>query len=140
MHCSAGGSKGHAVRSKVLLAIALSGSAMVLCSCSGGNAAEHTAEATTGGDAKRGKAAIAHYGCGACHIIPGISGAHGLAGAPLSGIGSRIYIAGVLPNTPENMIRWIENPPGVDEHTVMPNLGVTPRDARDIAGYLYTLR
>jgi cytochrome c len=61
-------------------------------------------------------------------------------GPPLSGIGNRMYIAGVLQNTPPNMMRWIENPPGVDEHTVMPNLGVTHRDAIDIAGYLYTLK
>jgi len=83
---------------------------------------------------------VARYGCGSCHIIPGVSGAFGLAGPPLAGIGNRIYIAGVLQNTGPNMIRWIENPPGVDEHTVMPNLGVTHQDAVDIAGYLYTLK
>ena len=43
-------------------------------------------------------------------------------------------------NTPENMVRWIENPQAVDEKTVMPNLGVTEQDAGDIAGYLYTLK
>ena len=103
-------------------------------------AAEQIAQAATGGSAARGTAAIARYGCGSCHIIPGVSGASGLAGPPLSGIGNRIYIAGVLQNTPLNMIRWIENPPAVDEHTVMPNLGVTHQDAVDIAGYLYTLK
>jgi cytochrome c len=101
--------------------------------------AQHTSEVTSG-DAQRGAAAIGHYGCGSCHIIPGISGATGLAGPPLSGIASRIYIAGVLQNTPDNMVRWIQNPKAVDEKTVMPNLGVTERDATDIAGYLYTLR
>jgi cytochrome c1 len=38
------------------------------------------------------------------------------------------------------MMRWIENPKAVDEKTVMPNLGVTHQEARDIAGYLYTLK
>lgn len=127
------------MRSSCLLALILGATALFVCSC-GGEAAEHIAEVTTGGNAHRGAAAIARYGCGSCHIIPGISGAQGLAGPALSGIARRIYIAGVLPNTPQNMIRWIENPPAVDEHTVMPNLGVTPRDARDIAGYLYTLK
>jgi cytochrome c2 len=98
------------------------------------------AQAMTGGNAARGAAAIARYGCGSCHIIPGVSGASGLVGPPLSGIGSRTYVAGVLQNTPPNMIRWIENPPAVDEHTVMPALGVTHQDAIDIAGYLYTLK
>ena len=49
--------------------------------------AEQIARATTGGSAARGSAAIARYGCGSCHIIPGVSGASGLAGPPLSGIG-----------------------------------------------------
>lgn len=128
------------MRSRFLLGFALAAIASLACSCGGSSAAEHTAEVTTGGDIDRGKAAVARYGCGSCHIIPGISDAHGLAGPPLSGIASRIYIAGVLRNTPENMMRWIQNPPAVDEHTVMPNLGVTDQDARDIAGYLYTLR
>ena len=127
------------MRNKFLLVTLLGASTVIYCSC-GSSAAEHTAEVTTGGDAQRGAAAINRYGCGSCHIIPGISGAHGLAGPPLSGIASRTYIAGVLQNTPENMMRWIENPPAVDEHTVMPNLGVTSKDAADIAGYLYTLK
>lgn len=110
---------------------------ILLASC--GNP-EHTAQVTTGGDVQRGKAAIVRYGCGSCHQIPGISGAVGLAGPPLSGIANRIYLAGVMPNTPENMLRWIEHPKAVDEKTLMPDLGVTSKDTVDIAGYLYTLR
>ena len=101
---------------------------------------QHVAEVTTGGDVHRGAAMIQYYGCGSCHIIPGISGAAGLVGPPLSGMANRVYIAGVLRNTPENMVRWIENPKAVDEKTVMPNIGVTPKDASDIAGYQYTLQ
>jgi cytochrome c len=52
----------------------------------------------------------------------------------------RTYIAGVLPNTPENMRRWIQDPPAVDNHTVMPKLGVGDADVQDITTYLYTLR
>lgn len=113
---------------------------LVSASCSRSREDEHLAQVMTGGSAVRGAAAIARYGCGSCHIIPGISGAQGLVGPPLSGIGNRVYVAGVLQNTPPNMIRWIENPPGVDEHTVMPKLGVNHQDAIDIAGYLYTLK
>jgi putative membrane protein len=94
----------------------------------------------TNADAGRGRTAIKKYGCGSCHTIPGIGGANGLVGPPLSQIASRVYIAGVLPNEPDNMIRWIENPPSIDPKTAMPNMGVTVRDARDIAAYLYTLR
>ncbi|MBV9502030.1 MAG: c-type cytochrome [Acidobacteriaceae bacterium] len=113
--------------------------AFVLASC-GRNDAEHIAEVTTGGNIHRGAAAIERHGCGSCHVIPGISGATGLAGPPLAGIGSRIYVAGVLQNTPSNLMRWIENPKAVDEKTVMPNMGLTDQEARDIAGYLYTLK
>jgi cytochrome c len=69
-----------------------------------------------------------------------VVGADGLVGPPLTGIASRAFIAGVLPNAPDNMIRWIRDPRAVDSLTAMPNTGVTPADARDIAAYLYTLR
>ena len=119
----------------VLAIVAL---AALLSSC--GSNPQAAAIATTGGDIRRGAAAITRYGCGSCHIIPGISGATGLVGPPLSGIANRVYIGGVLRNTPDEMIRWIEDPHAVDEKTVMPNLGVSHRDAIDIAGYLYTLK
>ena len=90
-------------------------------------------------DADRGRTAIKKYGCGSCHNIPGVGGASGMVGPPLGQIAERVYIAGVLSNEPDNMIRWIENPPAIDPKTAMPNSGVTPRDARDIAAYLYTL-
>ena len=97
------------------------------------------AESITGGDRGRGLAAIGKYGCGSCHTIAGISNAHGLVGPPLTGIGSRMYIAGVLRNTPENLVRWIRNPKGVDEKTAMPSLGVSEQEAADIAAYLYSI-
>jgi cytochrome c len=93
-----------------------------------------------GADVDRGRAAISRYGCGSCHNIPGITGAAGLVGPPLGDVARRVYIAGVLPNEPDNMIRWIENPPAIDPKTAMPYMGVTTRDARDIAAYLYNLR
>jgi cytochrome c2 len=94
----------------------------------------------TGGDPARGRVAIRHYGCPSCHTIPGVPGAYGLVGPPLGGIANRVYIAGMLPNTPDNMIRWIQAPQEVHEHTAMPNMGMTEAEARDIAGYLYTLK
>jgi putative membrane protein len=94
----------------------------------------------TGGDPAQGRAAVSAYGCGACHSIRGVPGAVALVGPPLQGLGERAYIAGVLPNTPDNLVRWIMDPQGVDPRTAMPNLGVTAADARAIASYLYTLR
>lgn len=93
-----------------------------------------------GGDVTRGKQAVEAMGCGACHTIAGVGPAHGEVGPPLTGIARRSLIAGALPNTPENMMRWIEDPPSIEPNTAMPNLGVTPQSARDITAYLYTLR
>jgi cytochrome c len=93
-----------------------------------------------GGDPERGRVLLRTYGCQSCHTIPGVDGANGLVGPPLAGIASRSYIAGVLPNAPTNMLRWIADPKGVDSLTAMPNVGVTPSDARHITAYLYTLR
>ena len=95
---------------------------------------------THGGNAARGKELIRSYGCGSCHNIPRVPGAEASVGPSLQGIATRAYIAGVIPNQPENMIRWIMNPPGIDDKTAMPNLHVTATDARDIAAYLYTLQ
>lgn len=88
----------------------------------------------------RGMAAIARYGCGACHTIPRIRGADALVGPPLDRFGARMYVAGVMINTRDNVVRWILNPPGVDPMTAMPNLHVAEPDARDIASFLSTLR
>lgn len=101
---------------------------------------EKQAIAMTGGDPHRGKDAINYYGCASCHTIPGIRGADGLVGPPLNRIASRGYIGGVLRNTPANMLRWLQNPPAVDDKTAMPNLHMTDADVRDVACYLYTLQ
>jgi cytochrome c len=93
------------------------------------------------GDAPgRGMIAIERYGCGSCHTIPFVRDADSLVGPPLERIAARAYIAGVLENTPENMARWIQDPPGVDHLTAMPNLRVSEADARDISAFLSTLR
>ena len=93
-----------------------------------------------GGDPNRGKEAIERYGCNACHIIPGIKGPRGMVGPPLDHMASRPLIAGKLPNNPQTMIDWLQNPPKYDPQSSMPNLGVTPAESRDIAAYLYTLK
>jgi cytochrome c2 len=94
----------------------------------------------TGGDPDRGKDVISTHGCGSCHTIPGVRGANALVGPPLNQLGGRAYVAGVLPNTPDNMVRWLLDPPGVNPKTAMPNLHLSELEARDIAAYLYTLR
>jgi cytochrome c len=103
-------------------------------------AALREAAELTGGDPTRGRAAIRRHGCPSCHTIPGVPGAYGLVGPPLGAIASRVYIAGILPNTPANLIIWIQVPRALNERTAMPNMGIPESEARDIAGYLYTLK
>jgi cytochrome c2 len=98
------------------------------------------ASSLTGGRPDVGRQRIEYFGCGSCHTIPGVRRATATVGPPLEKLARRSYIAGVMDNTPENLIRWIQDPPGVDAKTAMPRLGVSGQDARDIAAYLYTLR
>jgi putative membrane protein len=90
--------------------------------------------------AERGAALIGSYGCGGCHTIPGISNVNGVVGPPLTDIGRRIYIAGLLRNTPDNMVTWLRDPQKIVPANVMPNMNISERDARDLTVYLYTLR
>jgi len=125
------------------LVIVLMGAAAYIAAASSSNARHETvvnAERLTHGTAAEGPDKIRKYGCYSCHTIPGVDGANGLVGPPLKDIVDRTYIAGRLPNTPANIALWIQHPHSVDPHTVMPEMGVTEQDSRDIAAYLYTQR
>lgn len=89
---------------------------------------------------RQGPALMQKYGCGACHSVPGVRGARGNVGPPLGNFGNRLYVAGMLRNNPDNLVKWIRTPQSVVPGNVMPDLGVSEQDARDIAAYLYTLR
>ena len=93
-----------------------------------------------GGEARTGQRLVSQYQCGSCHKIPGVPAAVGQAGPPLDAFGLRSYIAGQFPNEPEALARWISNPPAMKPGTLMPDMGVSPADARHMAAYLYTLQ
>jgi cytochrome c1 len=111
--------------------------ALALAACESGGAPPRIVQ---GGSTSIGKNLIVKYGCGSCHTIPGIKGAEGLVGPPLIHWGRRSIIAGRLANTPDNLIRWIHDPQGVEPGTDMPNLGVTQTEARNIAAYLENIQ
>lgn len=115
----------------VLAAAALSG-------CGGADVPAHLEIA--GADPERGLKAIRAYGCGTCHVIPGVNGANGLVGPPLDAFGNRALIAGQLPNRPAVLVSWIVDPPALVPATGMPEMGVSVPHAKDIAAYLYSLR
>jgi cytochrome c2 len=95
-------------------------------------------EPITGGDARAGRELLARYGCASCHKIKGIAHADSQVGPPLDEIRSRGYIAGVLPHSADNLIKWIQHPRQIVPNTAMPDLGVTQAEARDMAAYLYS--
>jgi cytochrome c2 len=112
---------------------------MLLVACEGGRDTGDGGHRVSG-DVARGHDLIERHACGACHVIPGVHGANGLVGPPLERFSRRSFIAGELPNTATNLQRWLLNPPAVEPRTAMPNLGLTPDEARDMAAYLSTLR
>jgi cytochrome c2 len=75
-------------------------------------------------DSVKGEKDIAVLGCGSCHTIPGVVGAHGRVG----------------PSQPSNMRHWIQHPHAVHPDTVMPELGITDAEAREISTFLYSLK
>lgn len=137
-------------RKALFAALVLAGLLLALAGCNGeaGHgeeeppnqvALERGPQTVPGGDRQRGVERLVEYGCGSCHTIPGIARADGRVGPPLNFWADRQYIAGSLPNTPDNLIYWIQFPQAVEPGTVMPNLGVSEDEARDMAAYLFGL-
>ncbi len=93
-----------------------------------------------GGDPESGRLLLRQFGCGSCHIIPGVAGAKGNTGPPLENVGRRVYLGGVLPNSPENMAQWIREPSRFAPETAMPDLPVSEAQARDMTAYLQELK
>jgi cytochrome c len=104
-----------------------------------GSGTDRSYPVSTGGDRTRGLAAIERLGCGACHDIPGVRGLHGRLAPSLDDFTHRAVIAGILPNSPANLTRWLLDPPSISPRTAMPVLGLTDQEARDVAAYLYNL-
>jgi cytochrome c len=118
-----------------LVRAAASAAAITVISCS----LSQPYRTVDGGDASRGARALENYGCGSCHVIPGIRNADGMVGPPLNWFGRRTMIAGEVANTPDTLVAWLMNPQRIEPRTAMPNLNVTESDARDMAAYLYRL-
>ncbi len=107
---------------------------VLLCSCGQSEAP------ALGGDPEQGRLLLRQFACGSCHSIPGVANAGGKVGPPLEHIARRVYLAGVLPNTPQNMARFIRDPAQFAPRTAMPDMKVTEAHARDMVAYLYTLK
>lgn len=118
-------------------AIALTVFAATAC---GASAQDVSGSADKAGDVIRGQRLLAQYQCGSCHAIPGVPIARGAAGPSLEQFGRRTYIAGHIPNRADKLRQWLIDPRSLVPNTTMPNMGVSPNDARDMAAYLQSLR
>lgn len=88
------------------------------------------------GDVERGRQLIRQHGCGSCHSIRGVPGARGRVGPPLNRFGERTFVAGALPNTPDNVTKWLLDPPRIRPGTAMPNFDLARAEADAITAYL----
>jgi cytochrome c2 len=124
---------------RVATAFAALSMAALVAACGDSNSVE-AQTLSIPGSPQNGKQLIQDFGCGSCHTIPGINNADAMVGPPLNAWSRRIYIAGLLRNTPPNLATWIEHPQQIVSGNAMPDMGITHRQAQDIAAYLYTLR
>lgn len=116
------------------------GTVLVCAVLASGCTKEAPASRVAGGDPERGRLLVQQYQCAACHFIPEVQGPNGDAGPSLQSMGRMSYIAGSIPNQPENMIRFLQNPPAVKPGTLMPALGISNDEARHMAAFMYSLK
>ena len=116
------------------------GTLLVCAVLASGCTKEAPASRVAGGDPERGRLLVQQYQCAACHFIPEVQGPNGDAGPSLQAMGRMSYIAGSIPNQPENMIRFLQNPPAVKPGTLMPALGISNEEARHMAAFMYSLK
>jgi len=88
------------------------------------------------GQEEQARLALQQYACIACHRVPGVVGPDTHVGPPLEGFARREWLPGGLPNTRENLVRWLRAPQSLHPGTAMPDMGLTEPHAQWIAAYL----
>jgi cytochrome c oxidase subunit II len=78
--------------------------------------------------------------CEACHTIQGTE-AQGKVGPDLTLFGRRTTLAaGVLPNTPEHLRNWLDDPEAIKPGSKMPDYDLTPEELDALVAYLQSLQ
>lgn len=90
---------------------------------------------------RQGQDYFLRNGCAACHTIRGTE-AKGRVGPDLSHVGGRLSIgAGLLPNTHQGFIRWLEHTNQEKPEVHMPHFGMLPpEELHALAAYLESLQ
>ena len=90
------------------------------------------------GNVQNGRQLFTAKGCTGCHMHPSVPSKPSLTGPLLNNMALRPTIAGEqIQNTPENMAKWIQNPPALKPGTAMPALGLNDQEAQDLAAFVY---
>ena len=91
--------------------------------------------------AKAGEQQFVTSGCVGCHMVKGQQGAAGKIGPDLTHFASRTTLAsGTLDHSPENVRKWLANPPGVKPGSLMPNLALSQEALDKLVAYLEGLK
>lgn len=92
------------------------------------------------GAAVRGRELFRTMSCVNCHSIRGFDRAPN-AGPDLTHVASRRLLgSGLVPNTPENLRRWMTDPQAVKPGVLMPNFKLSEDDLNDLLAYFETLQ
>jgi len=88
----------------------------------------------------QGAQVFANGACVTCHTLRGTP-AQAKIGPDLTHFGSRKSLAAnTLPNTPENLAKWLRNPQAVKPGNDMPNLNLSDQDVDALVAYLESLK
>ncbi len=78
--------------------------------------------------------------CAGCHAVRGTE-ASGVFAPDLTHLGSRRMIAaGMLRNTPDNVLDWVQHAQQIKPEAMMPSFALTSQQADELSAYLTTLR
>jgi cytochrome c oxidase subunit 2 len=89
---------------------------------------------------RRGREIFLSHACSGCHTIRGTS-ADGHIGPDLTHVGGRQDLAGLaITNTPENMLRWIDDPQRITPGVKMPDLHLSRDELNSVVAYLESLK
>jgi cytochrome c oxidase subunit 2 len=92
------------------------------------------------GDVSEGRSVFERTACINCHAVGGTA-AVGRFGPDLTHLMSRDTIAsGAVPNTPDNLRRWIQDPDILKPGSKMPAMGLSDSELTALTAYLESLR
>jgi cytochrome c oxidase subunit 2 len=97
-------------------------------------------QATENAAGREGKAVFLSQSCVNCHRVRGTAAQGGYAPDLTHLMGRQTLAAGMVPNTTENLRRWVDNPASIKPGCLMPAFGLSERENGLIVDYLKTLR